>query len=77
MTDIASASRLKPGAPQLPMSWYFDPEIFQREMQVLFANGPSYVGHELQVPNPGDYQTVGWTGHRQVLVRNERSSDLY
>lgn len=76
MSDIADTNRLKPRAPQLPMSWYFDQEIFQREMQVLFALGPKYVGHELQIPDVGDYQTLGWSGHRHMLVRNERGVEL-
>eukprot|EP01035_Chromulina_nebulosa_P002647 gene2647-3603_t len=40
---------------------YIDPEIFQLEMEHLFANTWVYVGHDSQVPNPGDYfgTTIG------------------
>src|SRR3954454_18013242 len=40
---------------------YIDDEVFQLEMEHLFANTWVYVGHESQVPNEGDYYgtTVG------------------
>lgn len=40
---------------------YIDQELFELEMDHLFANTWNYVGHESQVPNPGDYfgTTIG------------------
>ena len=40
---------------------YIDEEVFHLEMEHLFANTWVYVGHDSQVPNPGDYfgTTVG------------------
>src|SRR2546421_7286713 len=40
---------------------YVDEEVFQLEMEHLFANTWVYVGHDSQVPNGGDYfgTTVG------------------
>src|SRR3569623_1932966 len=40
---------------------YIDDEVFQLEMEQLFANTWVYVGHDSQVPNPGDYfgTTIG------------------
>jgi benzoate/toluate 1,2-dioxygenase subunit alpha len=34
---------------------YLDPELFTLEMEELWAKTWIYVGHESQVPNPGDY----------------------
>lgn len=34
---------------------YIDDEVFRLEMEHLFANTWIYVGHDSQVPNPGDY----------------------
>ena len=31
MSDIAALHKLKPAAAQLPVAWYFDPEIFAQE----------------------------------------------
>jgi phenylpropionate dioxygenase-like ring-hydroxylating dioxygenase large terminal subunit len=40
---------------------YTDPELFEVEMDQLFANTWVYVGHASQVPNPGDFfaTTIG------------------
>ena len=40
---------------------YTDPEVFTLEMERLFANTWVFVGHDSQVPNPGDYfgTTIG------------------
>ena len=40
---------------------YVDEEVFQLEMEHLFSNTWVYVGHDSQVPNPGDYYgtTIG------------------
>ena len=40
---------------------YIDDEVFQLEMEHLFANTSIYVGHDSQVSKPGDYfgTTIG------------------
>ncbi len=63
-------------SPQLPVSWYFDPDIYALELQILFANGPGYVGHQLMVPNVGDYQVLDTTRQASMLVRNEQDIAL-
>ena len=70
MADVAPLKQLKPTSCQLPVSWYFDPEIFEAEKRLLFQSGPNYVGHELMVPNAGDWHTLAWMDHAKVLVRN-------
>lgn len=58
---------------------YVDPLVFEAEMQRIFMHTWVYVGHESEVPHPGDYKatTVGVEpvilvcdehGSRQVLV---------
>ena len=37
---------------------YIDEELFALEQEHFFANTWSYVGHESQIPNVGDYITV-------------------
>ena len=76
MSDLPSSRRLRPNASQLPVSWYFDPQIFELEQKLLFANSPGYVGHELMVPNPGDYYALAWRDNAQVLVRNAGGVEL-
>ena len=76
MSDIASLARLKPASAQLPVSWYFDPEIFALEKKLLFDQGQNYAGHELMVPNVGDYHSLAWMDHGKVLVRNTGGVEL-
>ena len=49
---------------------YCDPELFSLEMQRLWRNAWLYVGHESQVPDPGDYYTVDLAGQPVVMVRS-------
>ena len=76
MSTIASLAQLRPASCQLPVSWYFDPEIFAREKKLLFDAGSNYVGHELMVPEVGNYQTLAWMDHAKVLVRNPGGVEL-
>ncbi|MHB0992135.1 MAG: aromatic ring-hydroxylating oxygenase subunit alpha [Burkholderiales bacterium] len=72
MSDLAVASQLSHTASQLPVSWYFDPDIYALELEILFARGPGYVGHQLMVPESGDYHVLDTTNQASMLVRNER-----
>ncbi|MCW5576942.1 MAG: aromatic ring-hydroxylating dioxygenase subunit alpha, partial [Burkholderiales bacterium] len=76
MSDLSSATALRKTTPQLPVHWYFDPRIHAIEQRLLFDNGPGYVGHELMVPNAGDYHALSWTGNAQALVRNAQGVEL-
>jgi phenylpropionate dioxygenase-like ring-hydroxylating dioxygenase large terminal subunit len=76
MSDAASPRLLQPAACQLPVSWYFDPEIFAREKKLLFDAGANYVGHELMVPNAGDWHSLAWMDHAKLLVRNASGVEL-
>jgi phenylpropionate dioxygenase-like ring-hydroxylating dioxygenase large terminal subunit len=76
MSDLPSSRRLKPGASQLPVGWYFDQQVFELEQKLLFDGGPGYVGHELMVPEPGDYHSLAWQDHGQLLVRNANGVEL-
>jgi choline monooxygenase len=76
MSESATPLTLRPSTAQLPVSWYFDQRVFELEQKLMFAGGPGYVGHELMVPNVGDYHTLAWMDHGKVLVRNDRGVDL-
>ena len=68
MSDLSL--QLQQAASQLPVSTYFDEALFQRELKTLFQQGPRYVGHQLAVPNPGDYYALPHEGEGRALVRN-------
>ena len=76
MSNLATADRLRPATSQLPVSWYCDPALFELEQEILFAPGPGYVGHELMVPEVGDYYALPWRDNAQVLVRNASGVEL-
>jgi choline monooxygenase len=76
MSNLATADRLRQATSQLPVSWYCDPALFALEQKRLFHPGPGYVGHELMVPNPGDYYALAWRDNAQVLVRNGGGVEL-
>ena len=76
MSDLSTVAAINTSAPQLPVNWYFDPRIYELEKRILFEHGPGYIGHELMVPNVGDYQTLEWLGHAKALVRNSGGIEL-
>jgi choline monooxygenase len=76
MSDVARLRQVRPASPQLPVSWYFDPAIFELEKKLLFDAGPNYVGHELMVPQVGDYHTLAWADDAWMLVRNQQGVEL-
>ena len=74
MSDLSL--RLQQANSQLPVSSYFDQALYQREMQLLYQQGPRYVGHSLSVPDVGDYYTLPQEGQGRVLVRTEQGVQL-
>lgn len=66
--DIARIRALvKPD--QVHRDVYRDPELFELEMQRLWRRSWIYVGHDSQVPNPGDYYTADIAGEPVVMIR--------
>src|SRR6266436_10055992 len=76
MSNLATRERLRQATSQLPVSWYCDPAALDLEKKILFDHGPGYAGHELMVPNVGDYYTLAWRDDAQVLVRNASGVEL-
>ncbi|MDP2083892.1 MAG: aromatic ring-hydroxylating dioxygenase subunit alpha [Gemmobacter sp.] len=49
---------------------YISPDIYRLEMKHLFANTWVFVGHDSQVPKPGDYYTTQVGDQPVILVRH-------
>ncbi|TFW10627.1 aromatic ring-hydroxylating dioxygenase subunit alpha [Massilia arenosa] len=76
MSDLATHAKLARSRAQLPVDVYFDAALLQRELQLLFKNGPRYVGHELMVPEVGDYATMLGENEGRMLVRNANGVEI-
>lgn len=76
MSDLSSVTVLSGSSSQLPAAWYFDPRVYELEKRIFFDQGPGYVGHELMVPNVGDYQTLEWLGNAKALVHSGQGVEL-
>ncbi len=74
MSDLSL--QLQQAASQLPVSSYFDEALYRREMETLFQQGPRYVGHQLSVPNPGDYYALPQEGEGRALLRTPGGIEL-
>lgn len=70
MSDLAGQHALSRTSPQLPVHWYFDPQVYALEQRALFERGPGYVGHELLVPATGDFYTLERLDNAKALVRS-------
>jgi choline monooxygenase len=76
MSDLATAARLRQASSQFPASWYCDPRVFEAERAHLLARAPGYVGHELMVPEVGDYCALAARDNAQALVHGPEGVEL-
>jgi choline monooxygenase len=68
--------QLQQARSQLPVSSYFDQALFQRELETIFQRGPRYVGHQLSVPQPGDYHALPQEAGGRALVHTGNGIEL-
>lgn len=76
MSNLSAALNLVPSTLQLPVTAYFDEALYQQELKYLFKPGPGYTGHQLMVPDIGDYCVLPAENGGRVLVRNEQGVDV-
>ena len=67
---IKSVTQLDLSTP-LPVAAYFDEALFKQELAHLFAKGPRYIGHELMVPEAGDYHVLEASNGARYLKRSD------
>ena len=77
MSDLrVTPAALERSRSQLSVIDYFDESRFRHEMQVLFKDRPSYLGHSLAVPESGDYYTLPQENNGRALVRTANGIEL-
>ena len=77
MSDLSvTPETLARSRSQLSVSAYFDTALFEREVAHLFHNHPRYLGHELAVPEIGDYYALPHEGEGRALVRTANGVEL-
>ncbi len=54
----------------VPFDAYFDNGFLNCELDSCFKNSPGYVGHELMVPDSGNFITLSHEENSRVLIRN-------
>lgn len=55
----------------LPGRFFSDPTVFELEIERLFGRAWLYVGHETEIPNPGDYVTRNLARDSVLFVRGK------
>ena len=53
---------------------YVDPEVYRQEQEKIFARSWQFVGHETQIPNPGDYVRAPMGEESVILWRADDGS---
>ena len=77
MSDLSvSLEHLERSRFQLPVTSYFDESLFRREQELIFAQSPRYIGHELSVAEIGDFQTLSQENEGRALVRAPAGVEL-
>jgi phenylpropionate dioxygenase-like ring-hydroxylating dioxygenase large terminal subunit len=72
--DVNSLLRLDEGLVHSDI--YTSPEIFSLEMEKIFHRGWVYVGHDSEIPQPGDYM-LKWIGAQTVIMNRDDKGKLH
>ena len=68
MSDLSIPLETRAKA-QLPVHAYFDEGLFRQEQVKIFELAPTYLGHELAVPEVGDHLALPQEAEGRALVR--------
>ena len=77
MSDLSTSLKaLERSSSQLSVHTYFDEEQFRKEQELIFQCGPRYLGHELAVPEVGDFHALLQEGQGRALIRTKHGVEL-
>ena len=70
-----SALRGRVEADRIAPSLYYDPALFEAELERIFYKTWIWVAHESELPNPGDFRTTT-IGRQPVIVVRGKSGSI-
>jgi phenylpropionate dioxygenase-like ring-hydroxylating dioxygenase large terminal subunit len=77
MSDLSiGLESLERARSQLSVTTYFDERLFQKEQELIFQPSPRYLGHELAVPEVGDFLALPQENEGRALVRTRDGVEL-
>ena len=74
LPDIARLIANRRPGYSLPAPFYVSPEVFARDVRLIFGRHWIYVGVEPDVPEPGDCMMVDIGPHSAIVVRHDDMS---
>ena len=72
---LRTKSKFHPDPEQsytLPGTYYFDPDIYEREREEIFFKTWQFAGYLADLENPGDFITIDLLDQRIVIVRDRK-----
>src|SRR5581483_8290630 len=69
--DISSLIAHRRPGYTLPAPFYLSPEVFERDVRLIFGRHWIYVGVEPEIPEPGDFFTVEIGKDSVIIVRDD------
>jgi phenylpropionate dioxygenase-like ring-hydroxylating dioxygenase large terminal subunit len=70
LRELADSARDVASSRTVPHECYTSQEYFEFEIQTLFYKEWLFIGHQNQIPNPGDYFTVTVAGEPLIATRS-------
>src|ERR1700730_13870582 len=76
MRDISIGKLVNNSEARVSAAIFSHPDIYEQELEQIFSRMWLFVGHESQIPTPGDF-VRSRMGEEQVIVTRARDNQIY